>query len=70
MREIRYLDILVDELTKGKPMHVILRNSEQKTYQFQAVIEPVPDKGGAYVRLQYDIRKEYGKGFLFELKKL
>ena len=25
MREIRYLDKLVDELTKGKPMHVILR---------------------------------------------
>ena len=49
MREIRYLDKLVDELTKGKPMHVILRNSEKKTYQFQAVIEPVPDKGGAYV---------------------
>ena len=40
MREIRYLDKLVDELTKGKPMHVILRNSEKKTYQFQAVIEP------------------------------
>ena len=30
MREIRYLDKLVDELTKGKPMHVILRNSEEK----------------------------------------
>lgn len=55
MREIRYLDKLVDELTKGKPMHVILRNSEKKTYQFQAVIEPVPDKGGAYVRFPYDI---------------
>ena len=50
IREIRYLDKLVDELTKGKPMHVILRNSEKKTYQFQAVIEPVPDKGGVYVR--------------------
>lgn len=62
MREIRYLDKLVDELTKGKPMHVILRNSEKKTYQFQAVIEPVPDKGGAYVRFPYDIRKEFGKG--------
>jgi hypothetical protein len=27
MREIRYLDKLVDELAKGKPMHEILRSS-------------------------------------------
>ena len=31
-------------------------------YKFQAQIEPVPDKGGAYVRFPYDIRKEFGKG--------
>lgn len=35
MREIRYLDKLVDELTKGKPMHVILRNSEKKLISFR-----------------------------------
>lgn len=35
---------------------------EGKTYQFQAVIEPVPDKGGAFVRFPYDIRQEFGKG--------
>ena len=34
----------------------------QKIYEFHAVIEPVPDKGGAYVRFPYDIRKEFGKG--------
>ena len=34
----------------------------QKVYEFQAVIEPVPEKGGAYVRFPYDIRKEFGKG--------
>ncbi len=35
-------------------------NSRQ--YKFQAVIEAVPDKGGAYVRFPYDIREEFGKG--------
>lgn len=34
----------------------------QKTYGFEAVIQPVPEKGGAYVRFPYDIRKEFGKG--------
>lgn len=34
----------------------------QKYYEFQAQIEPVPEKGGAYVRFPYDIRKEFGKG--------
>ena len=35
---------------------------ESKIYQFEAEIEAVPDKGGAYVRFPYDIRKEFGKG--------
>ncbi|MCI8708327.1 MAG: DUF1905 domain-containing protein [Dorea sp.] len=34
----------------------------RKVYEFQAVIEPVPDKGGAYIRFPYDIREEFGKG--------
>lgn len=72
MREIRYLDKLIDELAKGKDMEKILRTQAQaceadgkknvKTYQFDAIIEPVPEKGGAYVRFPYDIRKEFGKG--------
>ena len=33
-----------------------------KIYEFEAIIEPVPEKGGAYVRFPYDIRKEFGKG--------
>lgn len=33
-----------------------------KIYKFEAVIEPVPDKGGAYVRFPFDIKKEFGKG--------
>ena len=34
----------------------------ERVYEFEAVIEPVPDKGGAYVRFPYDIWKEFGKG--------
>lgn len=34
----------------------------QEYYEFQAKIEPVPEKGGAYVWFPYDIRKEFGKG--------
>lgn len=35
---------------------------EPETYKFYAEIEPVPDKGGAYVRFPYDIRRKFGKG--------
>ena len=34
----------------------------EKIYEFSAVIEAVPEKGGAYIRSPYDIRKEFGKG--------
>lgn len=33
-------------------------------YQFDAVIEPVPDKGGAFVRFPYDLRALLGCGRL------
>lgn len=33
-----------------------------KIYKFDAVIEAVPDKGGAYIRFPFDVRKEFGKG--------
>ncbi|HIZ83495.1 MAG TPA: DUF1905 domain-containing protein [Firmicutes bacterium] len=33
-----------------------------KVYAFEAVIEPVPDKGGAFVRVPFDIRQAFGKG--------
>ena len=42
---------------------------ERKVYEFQAVIEPVPDKGGAYIRFPYDIRKEFGKVQLRNVKR-
>ena len=38
------------------------RAVQEKQYEFSSVIEPVPDKGGAYVRVSFDIRKEFGKG--------
>ena len=34
----------------------------EKTYKFTALIEPVPDKGGAFVRFPYDLRQEFGRG--------
>lgn len=34
----------------------------ESLYQFEALIEPVPDKGGAFVRVPFDIRKEFGQG--------
>ena len=33
-----------------------------KIYEFDAMIEAVPEKGGAYIRFPYDIRTEFGKG--------
>ena len=33
-----------------------------KLYEFEAVIEAVPEKGGAYVRFPYNIKEEFGKG--------
>ena len=35
---------------------------QNKTYEFHSTIEAVPDKGGAYIRFPYDIKKELGKG--------
>ncbi len=34
----------------------------RKSYEFDAVIHEIPDKGGAYVIFPWDIRKEFGKG--------
>ncbi|MCI8860620.1 MAG: DUF1905 domain-containing protein [Lachnospiraceae bacterium] len=33
-----------------------------KIYEFDAMIEAVPKKGGAYIRFPYDIRTEFDKG--------
>ena len=35
-----------------------------KTYEFNAVIQKVPDQNGAYIIFPYDIRAEFGKGRL------
>ena len=35
---------------------------EERIYEFTAVIEPVPDRHGAFVRFPWDISQECGKG--------
>ena len=35
---------------------------EPKVYEFDAVIQKVPDIDGAYVEFPYDVKKEFGKG--------
>ena len=34
----------------------------KKLYKFDAVIQQVEGKNGAYIRFPYDIRKEFGRG--------
>lgn len=34
----------------------------EKLYEYESVIYPVLDKGGAYVCFPYDLRKAFGKG--------
>lgn len=33
-----------------------------KIYEFDAIIQKVPDIDGAYVEIPFDVRKEFGKG--------
>lgn len=34
----------------------------QKTYEFEAVVQKVPGIDGAYVEVPYDVKAEFGKG--------
>lgn len=34
----------------------------RKTYEFEAIIQKVPDIDGAYVEFPYDVKAEFGKG--------
>lgn len=34
----------------------------EKVYEFEAVIQKVPDINGAYIDFPYDVRAEFGKG--------
>ena len=38
---------------------------ENKTFEFDAVIQKVPDIDGAYVAIPFDIKAEFGKGRVF-----
>lgn len=33
-----------------------------KIYEYDAIIQKVPDQDGAYIAFPYDVRKEFGKG--------
>lgn len=37
-------------------------NMNQKTYEFEAIIQKVPDIDGAYIEFPYDVRAEFGTG--------
>ena len=34
----------------------------EKSYEFEAVIQKVPDQDGAYVPMPFDLRQEFGRG--------
>ena len=34
----------------------------EQPYSFDAVIQEIPEKGGAYLGFRWDIRREFGKG--------
>jgi len=34
----------------------------EKTYEFEAIIQKVPDIDGAYIEFPYDVKAEFGKG--------
>ena len=36
----------------------------EKIYEFEAVIQKVPDQDGAYITVPFDIKTEFGKGRL------
>lgn len=35
---------------------------DQKVYEFDAVIQKVPNIDGAYVEIPFDVKAEFGKG--------
>ena len=41
-----------------------VQNMDEKTYEFEAVIQKVPDLDGAYVAVPFDIKEKFGKGRL------
>ncbi len=41
---------------------LIWRLDMKDRYEFDGMIEPVIDKGGAYVRVPINLREEYGRG--------
>lgn len=42
--------------------HCEVINMNSKIYEFEALIQKVPDIDGAYVEFPYDLKEEFGKG--------
>lgn len=42
--------------------HTTLKNMNEKVYEFDAVIQKVPDIDGAYIDFPYDVKAEFDKG--------
>ena len=45
-------------------MSMLKELDENGAYAFDAVLQAVPDKGGAYVVFPWNIREEFGKGLV------
>jgi len=43
-------------------LYINKEEKAMKNYKFDAIIQKVPDRDGAYVAVPFDIKKEFGKG--------
>ena len=57
---LRRVRVLSTMLTYPSVMEVT--DMTAKTYEYEAIIQKVPDLDGAYLPFPYDLRKEFGKG--------
>ena len=46
----------------GLPPELIAQFEPDRIYEYDAVIQKVPDQDGAYIAFPHDLRKEFGKG--------
>jgi len=58
-------DVQILVRARGMPKNALRTEGDYmnpKTYEYEAVIQKVPDIDGAYVVFPYDIKAEFGKG--------
>ena len=63
MQKIRWLDKLVDDLAKGRPMYKVLMADPEDypVYEFDAVIRQNGQMDAAYVEVPLDVEKIFGR---------